>query len=44
MREWAVGGVLVMTIVGELSDGAMALIDVRADPSVVASIDGALGR
>ena len=44
MREWVVGGVLVMTIVGELSDGAITLIDLRADPSVVASIDSALGR
>ena len=31
MREWAVNGVLVTTIIGELSDGAIALIDVRAD-------------
>jgi hypothetical protein len=44
MREWAISGLLVMTIVGDLSDGAIALIDLRADPSVVASIDGALGR
>ena len=44
MRGWVVGGVLVMTIVGELSDGAITLIDLRADPSVVASIDSALGR
>jgi hypothetical protein len=42
MREWAVNGVLVTTIIGELIDGAIALIDLRADPSVVATIDGAL--
>jgi hypothetical protein len=33
MREWAVNGVLAMTIVGEMSDGAIALIDLRADSS-----------
>lgn len=42
MREWAVNGVLVNTIVGEFSDGAIALIDLRADPTVVATIDSAL--
>jgi hypothetical protein len=42
MRMWAVQGVLVTTIIGELSDGAIALIDLRADPSVVATIDSAL--
>ncbi len=42
MREWAVNGVLVMTVIGELSDGAIALIDLRADSSVVATIDSAL--
>lgn len=42
MREWAVNGVLGTTIVGEFSDGAIALIDLRADPSVVATIDSAL--
>lgn len=36
-------GVLVTTVVGELSDGAIGLIDLRADPSVVATIDSALG-
>jgi hypothetical protein len=41
MREWAVNGVLVTTIVGEFTDGAIALIDLRADPSVVTTIDGA---
>jgi hypothetical protein len=41
MREWAVHGVLVTTIIGDLSDGAIALIDLRADPSVVATIDSA---
>ena len=42
MREWAVNGVLVTTVIGELSDGAIALIDLRVDPSVVATIDSAL--
>jgi hypothetical protein len=42
MREWAVNGVLVTTIIGELTDGAIALIDLRADPSVVETIDRAL--
>jgi hypothetical protein len=42
MRLWAVRGVLVITIIGKLSDGAIALIDLRADPSVVATIDRAL--
>jgi hypothetical protein len=43
MRNWAANGVLVTTVVGELSDGAIGLIDLRADPSVVATIDSALG-
>jgi|tagenome__1003787_1003787.scaffolds.fasta_scaffold20872815_2 hypothetical protein len=43
MREWAVNGVLVTTIVGELSDGAIALIDVCADTTVTTTIDAALG-
>jgi hypothetical protein len=42
MRLWAIQGVLVTTIIGKLSDGAIALIDLRADPSVVATIDRAL--
>lgn len=42
MREWAVHGVLVTTIIGELSDGAIALIDLRAGSSVAATIDSAL--
>jgi hypothetical protein len=42
MRQWAVQEVLVATLVGELGDGAIALIDLRADPSVVATIDDAL--
>jgi hypothetical protein len=42
MRLWAVQGVLVTTVIGKLSDGAIALIDLRADPSVVATIDRAL--
>ena len=43
MRNWAANGVLVTTVVGELSDGATGLIDLRADPSVVATIESALG-
>ena len=43
MREWAVNGVLVITIIGELSDGAIALIDLRADARVATTIDAALG-
>jgi hypothetical protein len=42
MREWAVNSVLVTTIIGDLSDGAIALIDLRADPSVVTTIDSVL--
>jgi hypothetical protein len=42
MRLWAVQGVLVTTIIGKLSDGTIALIDLRADPSVVATIDSTL--
>jgi hypothetical protein len=42
MREWAIGGVLVSTIIGKLNDGAIALIDLRADLSVVATLDSAL--
>ena len=42
MREWAVNGVLVTTVIGDMSDGAIALIDLRADPSVVTTIDSAL--
>lgn len=43
IREWAVNGVLVTTIVGELSDGGIALIDVCADTTVATTIDAALG-
>ena len=42
MRDRAVNGVLVMTVFGEMSDGAIALIDLRADSSVVSTIDSAL--
>jgi hypothetical protein len=42
VREWAVNGVLVTTIFGEMSDGAIALIDLWADSSVGTSIDSAL--
>lgn len=30
---------LISTIIGELSDGAVALIDLRADPNVLAKLD-----
>jgi len=43
MREWAVNGVLVTTIIGKLSDDAIALIDLRADTTVATTIDAALG-
>jgi hypothetical protein len=43
LREWAVNGVMVTTIVGELSDGAIALIYVCADTTVATTIDAALG-
>ena len=42
IRDLAARGTLGMTLVGELSDGAIALIDLRADPSVMATIDNAL--
>ena len=41
MQEWAVNGVLVMTLIGEMSDGAIALIDLRADDSVASTLDRA---
>jgi hypothetical protein len=34
--------VLVTTIIGELSDGAIALIDLRAGSSVAATVNSAL--
>jgi hypothetical protein len=42
LRKWAVNGVLATAVIGELSDGGIALIDLRADPGVVATIDSAL--
>lgn len=42
MREAAAQGPLITTIVGQLTDGGIALIDVRADPGVVTTIDSAL--
>lgn len=42
MRDLAARGVLVTTVIGDFSDGAVALIDLKADPSVVATIDEAL--
>ncbi len=43
MRNVAARGPLIMTIVGELSDGAIALFDLRADEaSVLATLDRAL--
>jgi hypothetical protein len=38
----AARGPLVTTIIGELSDGAIALIDLRADESVLPTLDSAL--
>jgi hypothetical protein len=38
----AARGPLITTIIGELADGAIALIDLQADPSVVATIDSTL--
>lgn len=42
MRDAAARGPLITTIIGELSDGAIALIDLRADESVLATLDRAL--
>ena len=42
MRDVAARGPLITTIIGELSDGAIALIDLRADESVQAALDRAL--
>ena len=42
MRDVAARGPLITTIIGELSDGAIALIDLRADESVLATLDRAL--
>lgn len=42
MRDVAARGPLITTIVGELSDGAIALIDLRADESILATLDSAL--
>jgi hypothetical protein len=42
MQEWAVNGVLVATVMGDMSDGAIALIDLRAGPGVAATLDKAL--
>ena len=42
MRDVAARGPLVTTIIGELSDGAIALIDLRANESVLPTLDSAL--
>jgi hypothetical protein len=42
MRDVAARGPLITTIIGELSDGAIALIDLRADQSVLSALDRAL--
>ena len=43
MRDVAARGPLIMTMIGELSDGAIALIDLRADEaSVLATLDRVL--
>ena len=44
MRDWAVEGVFGTTIVGDMDDGAIAMLDLAADPGLVATIDRALGR
>jgi hypothetical protein len=44
MREWAVDGVLAATIVGDMSDGAIAMLDLAGDPGLVPTIDAVLGR
>jgi hypothetical protein len=38
MRDVAGRGPLLTTIVGELSDGAIALIDLRADESALSTL------
>jgi hypothetical protein len=42
MRDSAAKGPLITTIIGDLSDGAIALIDLRADSSVLRTLDSAL--
>ena len=42
MRDVASRGPLLATIIGELSDGAIALIDLRADESALSMLDRAL--
>jgi hypothetical protein len=42
MRDVAARGPLITTIIGELSDGAIALIDLRADESVLVTLNIAL--
>jgi hypothetical protein len=42
MRDVAARGPLIITIIGELSDGAIALIDLRADESVLTTLDRAV--
>jgi hypothetical protein len=42
MRDVAARALLITTVVGDLSAGAIALIDLRADGGVVATIDSAL--
>ena len=43
MRKWAVDGVFGATIVGDWSDGAVAMVDLAGDPALVETIDAALG-
>ncbi len=42
MRDVAAREPLIATVIGELSDGAIALIDLRADESVLAALDRAV--
>lgn len=43
MRQCADGDPLVITVVGDSSNGVIALIDLHADESVVATLDRAIG-
>jgi hypothetical protein len=42
MRDTAAQGPLILAIIGELTDGAIALVDLRADETVLAALDRAV--
>lgn len=42
MRDVASRGPLIMTIIGELADGAIALIDLLADDCMLATLKSAV--